>query len=270
MTDPSGGQDRGPEAKINTDVPQSARIWNYWLGGTDNYEIDRIAGDQYVSLYPGIVPIARAGRYFMDRAIRFLVLERGIRQFMDCGTGLPTVDNTHEMAQRAAPDARVVYVDNDPLVLAHARALLTGTAEGRTSYIDCDLHDPKTIMARASEILDLSQPVGLMLIGVMGHIVDPDEAYGVVRGLLEPLASGSYLILHDSTDQNEAFNAAQRAYDETGAIPFRLRSPAFIRAYFDGLEIEEPGLVTSGAWRPEVEGMDAEDLPTLCAVARKP
>jgi hypothetical protein len=270
MTDDSGGQDRGPEAKINTDVPQSARIWNYWLGGTDNYEIDRIAGDEYVSLYPGIVPIARAGRYFMDRAIRFLVRERGIRQFMDCGTGLPTVDNTHEMAQRAAPGARVVYVDNDPLVLAHARALLTGTAEGRTSYIDCDLHDPKTIMTRASEILDLSQPVGLLLIGVMGHIVDPDEAFGVVRGLLEPLASGSHLILHDSTDQNEAFNAAQAAYDATGAIPFRLRSPAFIRAYFDGLEMAEPGLVTSGAWRPEVEGMDAEDLPTLCAVARKP
>lgn len=270
MTDASGGQDRGPEAKINTDVPQSARIWNYWLGGTDNYEIDRIAGDQYVSLYPGIVPIARAGRYFMDRAIRYLVLERGIRQFMDCGTGLPTVDNTHEMAQRAAPGARVVYVDNDPLVLAHARALMTGTAEGRTSYIDCDLHDPKTIMARASEILDLSQPVGLLLIGVLGHITEPGEAYGVVRGLLEPLASGSFLILHDSTDQNEAFNAAQAAYDATGAIPFRLRSPAFIREYFDGLQIEEPGLVTSGAWRPEVEGMDAEDLPTLCAVARKP
>jgi hypothetical protein len=270
MADAAGGPEQGPETKINTDVPQSARIWNYWLGGVDNYEIDRVAGDEYVSLYPGIVPIARAGRYFMDRAITFLALERGIRQFMDCGTGLPTVDNTHEMAQRAAPDARVVYVDNDPLVLAHARALLTGTPEGRTSYIDCDLHDPKTIMDRAAEILDLSRPVGLLLIGVMGHIVDPDEAFGVVRGLLEPLASGSYLILHDSTDENAAFNAAQAAYDETGAIPFRLRSPAFIRKYFDGLEIEEPGLVTSGAWRPEVGGMDVEDLPTLCAVARKP
>ena len=179
------------------------------------------------------------------------------------------MDNTHEMAQRAAPDSKVAYVDNDPLVLAHARALLTGAGEGRTAYIDCDLHDPKTIMSRASELLDLSRPVGLMLIGVMGHIVDPDEALGVVRGLMEPLTSGSYLILHDSTDTNEAFNAAQRAYDETGAIPFRLRSPDFIRSYFDGLEMEEPGLVTSGAWRPEV-GVEVEDLPTLCAVARKP
>ncbi|MFA1551462.1 SAM-dependent methyltransferase [Actinomadura chokoriensis] len=270
MTDATTGPEQESESKINIAVPQSARIWNYWLGGTDNYEIDRIAGDEYVSLYPGIVDIARAGRYFMDRAIRFLALERGIRQFMDCGTGLPTVDNTHEMAQRAAPEARVVYVDNDPLVLAHARALMTGTDEGRTSYIDCDLHDPETIMARAAEILDLSRPVGLMLIGVMGHIVDPGEAFGVVRGLLEPLAPGSYLILHDSTDENEAFNAAQRAYDETGAIPFRLRSPEFIGAYFDGLEMEEPGLVTSGAWRPEVERGDADDLPTLCGVARKP
>ncbi|MEO3826587.1 SAM-dependent methyltransferase [Actinomadura sp. B10D3] len=270
MADVTPGREQESDSKINTDVPQSARIWNYWLGGTDNYEIDRIAGDQYVALYPGIVEIARAGRYFMDRAIRFLALDRGIRQFMDCGTGLPTVDNTHEMAQRAAPDAKVVYVDNDPLVLAHARALLTGTPEGGTSYIDCDLHDPKTIMSRAAETLDLSRPVGLLLIGVMGHIVDPGEAYGVVRGLMEPLVSGSYLILHDSTDEDEAFNAAQRAYDATGAIPFRLRGPEFIRGYFDGLEMVEPGLVTSGAWRPEVESMDIEDLPTLCAVARKP
>ncbi|WP_067799184.1 SAM-dependent methyltransferase [Actinomadura formosensis] len=270
MTNTAEGPEQGAEVKINTDVPQSARIWNYWLGGTDNYEVDRVAGDEYVALYPGIVEIAREGRYFMDRAIRHLALERGIRQFMDCGTGLPTVDNTHEMAQRAAPGARVVYVDNDPLVLAHARALMTGTPAGGTAYIGADLHDPKSIMDGASEVLDLSQPVGLMLIAVMGHIVDPDEALGVVRGLMEPLASGSYLVLHDSTDANEAFNAAQRAYDATGAIPFRLRSPEFIRGYFDDLEIEEPGIVTGGAWRPEVDSIDVEDLPTLCGVARKP
>ncbi|RFS86563.1 SAM-dependent methyltransferase [Actinomadura spongiicola] len=266
MTDGMPGPVQGPETKINTDIPQSARIWNYWLGGTDNYEVDRLAGDQYVALYPGIVDIARAGRYFMDRAIRFLASEHGIRQFMDCGTGLPTLDNTHEMAQRAAPDARVVYVDNDPLVLAHARALM---AEGSTAYIDCDLHDPKTIMQEASSILDLDRPVGLMIIGVMGHIVDPEEAYAVVHGLMAPLAPGSFLILHDSTDQNDAFNAAQRAYDETGATPFRLRSPDYIAGYFDGLEIVKPGLVTSGAWRPEV-GVEVTELPTLCGVGRKP
>ncbi|MFI0367470.1 SAM-dependent methyltransferase [Actinomadura sp. 1N219] len=269
MTDGTPGPDQGPETKINTDVPQSARIWNYWLGGTDNYEVDRLAGDEYVSLYPGIVPLARAGRYFMDRAIRFLIHERGIRQFMDCGTGLPTVDNTHEMAQRAAPEARVVYVDNDPLVLAHARALMTGTDEGRTAYIDCNLHDPKTILDRAGETLDLARPVALLLVNVMGHIVDPDEAMRVARGLIGGLPPGSYLILDDCTDDNEAFNAAQRAYDDTGAIPFRLRSREFLSGYFEGLEIEEPGLVTVNEWRPDV-GVEVEQLPTLCGVARKP
>ncbi|GAA4236428.1 SAM-dependent methyltransferase [Actinomadura meridiana] len=269
MTDDTFGPEQEPGTKINTDVPQSARIWNYWLGGTDNYEIDRVAGDQYVSLYPGIVPLARAGRYFMDRAIRFLIHERGIRQFMDCGTGLPTVDNTHEMAQRAAPEAKVVYVDNDPLVLAHARALMTGTPEGRTAYIDCDLHDPVTILSRASEILDLSSPVALLLVNVMGHIVDPVEARRVASGLLDGLPSGSYLILDDCTDDNEAFNNAQRAYDDTGAIPFRLRSREFLSGYFEGLEVEAPGLVTANEWRPDV-GVEPEMLPTLCGVGRKP
>ena len=268
MTDAPRDPQAGSDTKINTDVPQSARIWNYWLGGTDNYEIDRVAGDEYFSLYSGIVPLARAGRYFMDRAIRFLIHERGIRQFMDCGTGLPTVDNTHEIAQRAAPDAKVVYVDNDPLVLAHARALLTSTPEGRTAYIDCDLHDPKTILDRASETLDLSQPVALLLVNVMGHIVDPDEALRVAHGLVAGLPSGSYLLLDDCVDTDEGFNAAQRAYDATGAIPFRLRSREFISRYFDGLEVEEPGLVTANEWRPETE--DVEVLPTLCGVARKP
>ncbi|MDL4773120.1 SAM-dependent methyltransferase [Actinomadura xylanilytica] len=270
MTDGPPDPAQGSQAKINTDVPQSARIWNYWLGGTDNYEVDRAAGDQYVALYPGIVEIARSGRYFMDRAIRYLAGEHGIRQFMDCGTGLPTLDNTHEMAQRAAPDSHIVYVDNDPLVLAHARALLTSTPEGTTTYIDASLHDPDAIMERAAAVLDLSKPVALLLVNVMGHIVDPDEALAVARGLLRPLASGSFLILDDCTDTHAGFNAAQKVYDDTGAIPFRLRSPEFIAGYFDGLEPVEPGLVQSPRWRPEVEGIDTEDLPTLCGVARKP
>ncbi|MFI0404797.1 SAM-dependent methyltransferase [Actinomadura sp. 3N508] len=269
MTDGNPSPDHGPETKINTDVPQSARIWNYWLGGTDNYEVDRLAGDQYVSLYPGIAPLARAGRYFMDRAIRFLIHERGIRQFMDCGTGLPTVDNTHEIAQRAAPEARVVYVDNDPLVLAHARALMTGTDEGRTAYIDCNLDDPKTILDKVAETLDLTRPVGLMIVNVLGHIIEPAEARGVVSGLLDGLPSGSYLIVADCTDENEAFNAAQRVYDDAGAVPYRLRSREFISGYFEGLEVEEPGLVEVNAWRPEV-GVEVEPLPTLCGVGRKP
>src|SRR6266480_5993259 len=149
-------------AGIDTTVPHSARIWNYWLGGKDNYEVDREAGDQYVEVYPGIVDIARAGRAFLARAVRYLALEAGIRQFLDVGTGLPTVDNTHELAQRAAPDSQIVYVDNDPLVLAHARALLTSTPEGSTDYVDADMHDPAAILARAAASLDLDQPVALI------------------------------------------------------------------------------------------------------------
>ncbi|MFC6880287.1 MULTISPECIES: SAM-dependent methyltransferase [Actinomadura] len=270
MADATPEQAPGIPAKINTDVPQSARIWNYWLGGTDNYEVDRVAGDEYKAVYPPIVDIARSGRYFMARAINFLAKEIGIRQFLDCGTGLPTVDNTHEVAQRAAPEARIVYVDNDPLVLAHARALLTSATPANTTYIDVDLHDPDKIIKQAGRSLDLSKPVAVILIGVMGHVIDADEAQSVIRKLMGPLVSGSYLVLHDSTNADEAFNAAQKSYDDTGAIPFRLRSPEFIAHYFDGLEPVEPGIVPGPRWRPEVEPIDAADLPTLCGVARKP
>src|SRR5215475_138344 len=160
------------EAGIDTTVPHSARIWNYWLGGKDNYAVDREAGDQYVKVFPGIVDIARAGRAFLARAVRYLTLEAGIRQFLDVGTGLPTVDNTHELAQRAAPASRIVYVDNDPLVLAHARALLTSTPEGVTDYIDADLRDPDKILDAAAGTLGFFQPIALILSGIMGHVAD--------------------------------------------------------------------------------------------------
>src|SRR5262247_1735539 len=155
---PSSAPGEDPEdtagAGIDTTIPHAARIWNYWLGGKDNYEVDRVAGDEFVKAFPGIVDIARAGRAFIARAVRYLALEAGIRQFLDVGTGLPTADNTHQIAQRAAPEARIVYVDNDPLVLAHARALLTSTPEGATDFIDADMHDPEAILARAAASLD--------------------------------------------------------------------------------------------------------------------
>jgi len=146
-----GPEDPEDIAGIDTTVPHSARIWNYWLGGKDNYAVDREAGDQYVKIYPGIVDIARAGLAFLARAVRYLTLEAGIRQFLDAGTGLPTVDNTHELAQRAAPASRIVYADNDALVLAHARALLTSTPEGVTDYIDADMRDPAAVLTRAGQ-----------------------------------------------------------------------------------------------------------------------
>jgi hypothetical protein len=183
--------------------------------------------------------------------VRYLAGEEGIRQFLDIGTGLPTVDNTHEVAQPVAPEARIVYVDNDPLVLAHARALLTSTPEGATNYIDADLRDPDTIGAEAARTLDFGRPVGLMLMGILGHIQNCGEARAIVRRLVAALPSGSYLVHYDSTDTEEKLKAAQEGYDDTGAIPYVLRGPEQIARYFDGLELVEPGIVSCPLWRPE-------------------
>jgi hypothetical protein len=169
----------GLSPEIDASVPNSARIWNYWLGGKDNYPVDREAGEQFRAIFPEIVEVARSTRAFLNRAVRYLAGEAEIRQFLDIGTGLPTADNTHEVAQRVAPKSRVVYVDNDPVVLAHARALLTST-QGVTAYVDADLHDPDAILDATARTLDFSQPVALMLLGVLGHIGGDDEARSIV------------------------------------------------------------------------------------------
>jgi len=227
--------------------------------------------DQYVKIYPGIVNIARAGRAFLARAVRYLTLEAGIRQFLDVGTGLPTVDNTHELAQRAAPAARIVYADNDPLVLAHARALLTSTPEGVTDYIDADMRDPGAVLAQAGATLDFGRPIGLMIMGVMGHIPDDDEAQSIVQRLVAGLPSASFLALYDSLDISEALNEAQQGYDDTGAVPYKLRRADQIGRFFDGLELVAPGLVRCPEWRPEAgQAGAAPHVPTLAGVARKP
>jgi len=269
---PGGEPDGTNGSAIDTTVPHSARIWNYWLGGKDNYEIDRVAGDEFVKVFPGIVDIARAGRAFLARAVSYLALEAGIRQFLDVGTGLPTVDNTHELAQRAAPDSQIVYVDNDPLVLAHARALLTSTPEGSTDYVDADMRDPGAILARAAASLDLDQPVALMLIGVLGHIADDDEAQSIAQRLMAGLTSGSYLALFDGLDDiTKEMSEAQQGYDDTGAVPYKLRSREQVAPFFDGLEFVEPGLVRCTRWRPDASRFGTgPDVPSLAAVARKP
>jgi hypothetical protein len=204
---------------VDITIPHSARIWNYWLGGKDNYAVDRAAGDQFSAIYPGIVDIARADRAFLGRVVRFLAGEAGVRQFLDVGTGLPTADNTHEVAQRVAPDSRIVYVDNDPLVLAHARALLTSDPAGSTHYADVDMHDPRAVLREAGEWLDLTQPVGLTFMGVLGHVVDHGEARSIVRALLDGLPSGSYLAINDSVNTSEALEEALRQYEASGAVP---------------------------------------------------
>jgi len=273
VTDSSAASGQPPPT-IDTNVPHSARIWNYWLGGNDNFPVDRTAGDQYREVFPGIIDVARASRAFLTHAVRYLAGEARVRQFLDVGSGLPTADNTHEVAQRVAPDCRIVYVDNDPLVLAHARALLTSTPEGATSFIDADLYKPDTIVRAAVETLDLGKPVALMLMGILGHIADYDEARSVVRQLLDALPSGSYLTLNDGTNViSEVGAQAQDEYNESGAIPYRLRSPEQIAGFFDGLELVEPGVVSCPQWRPDPAdlrgGLPAE-VDAFGGVGRKP
>jgi len=254
---------------IDTTVPHSARIWNYWLGGKDNYAVDRAAGDQFSAIYPGIVDIARADRAFLGRVVRFLAGEAGVRQFLDVGTGLPTADNTHQVAQRVAPESRVVYVDNDPLVLAHARALLTSSPEGATQYVDANMADPEKVLQEAAKWLDLSQPVALTLMGVLGHVVDHDEALAIVAGLLDGLPAGSYLAINDSINTSEALEEALRVYEASGAVPYRTRSLEQFTGYFDGLDLVEPGMVLVADWRPAPGADRGPEIPQEGAVGRK-
>ena len=247
----------GSSPQIDASVPNSARIWNYWLGGKDNYPVDREAGDQFRAVFPEIVEVARSSRQFLSRAVRYLAGEAQVRQFLDIGSGLPTADNTHQVAQRLAPDARVVYVDNDPVVLAHARALLTST-QGVTAFVDADLRRPEQLLEAAARILDLGQPVALLLLGVLGHIGHDQEARSIVRRLLAGVASGSYLVLCDGTNTSQAGVQAQQDYDQSGAIPYRLRSPEQIADFFEGLELVEPGVVSCPRWRPDPGGLPAE------------
>ena len=263
-------------AGIDTSVPVSARIWNYWLGGKDYFPVDKEAGDKFAELFPGIFDLARASRYFIARVVRHLASEAGVRQFLDIGTGLPSHDNTHEIAQRVAPDARIVYVDNDPLVLAHARALLTSNVEGTTDYIDGDLNDPEAVMAVAREKLDFDKPVAVMLMGILGHIGDPaynddEQAASIVQRLKEALPAGGYLALYDSIDRDTANNSAIGQYNRTGAVPYRLRQPTQIKRLFDGLELIEPGVVPLQDWRPDHSPFDnVVQVPSLGGVGRKP
>lgn len=270
MTDDRPGRDVPRTAKIDTTVPHSARIWNYWLGGKDHYPVDRVAGDKYREIYPGIVDTARAVRYFMARAVRYLAAEAGVRQFLDVGTGLPAVDNTHEIAQAVAPESRIVYVDNDPLVLAHARALLSSRPEGACDYVDADMRRPAQILEAAARTLDFTQPVALLLMGVLGHVSDYAGARTVVDELLDAFPPGSYLALADSVRAGDAHIAAGENYAETGAVPYQLRSPEEIAGFFHGLDLIEPGVVPVQDWRPDPAPFPAVPVDTLGAVGRKP
>ncbi|MFP3989692.1 SAM-dependent methyltransferase [Streptomyces sp. E11-3] len=241
-------------ARIDTSKPHSARFWNYFVGGKDHYEVDRETGDHIKQIFPGLVDVARTSRQFLGRAVEYLAGEQGVRQFLDIGTGLPTADNTHEVAQRVAPESRIVYVDNDPLVLTHARALLTSTPEGETAYLDSDLHDPEAILRDAADTLDLSQPVALMILNTLGHVAEYERARDLVTRLMAGLAPGSYLVISDSTSTSAGMIAASEAYNASGAVPYYVRSVAEIAGLFDGLELVEPGVTPVTQWRPAPGG----------------
>jgi hypothetical protein len=258
---------------FDTGVAHSARVYNYLLGGKDNFAADRDAGDQMAAALPNVVSGSRMNRAFLARAVRFLVADCGIRQFLDIGTGIPSANNTHEVAQAIAPGTRIVYVDNDPIVLAHARALLTGTPEGAVAYLDADLRRPDDIMQAASQTLDFHQPIALMLLMVLHMIPDADGPYQMVGRLVEALPTGSYLALsHPPSDiLPEGVAEMQRRLNERlgPEASMTARSRGEIARFFDGLQIVEPGLVQVHQWRPDGELDPSAPASIWCAVGRK-
>ncbi len=264
---------REPLSDIDTTIPQPARFWDYMLGGKDNYPIDREVGEQVLRTFPDLRDAARADRAFLVRAVRYLVADVGIRQLLDIGTGLPTVNNTHQVAQATAPECRIVYVDNDPMVLVHARALLTSTPQGVTDYLHADVRDPERILEEASRTLDFTRPVALMLLGVINYILDDAESHAIANRLLDALPSGSYLAMSHPTSEvhTEAIETSVRQYNSSGAPPIKTRSRQELTVFFDGLELLEPGVVSCSLWRPDPRevGTPAE-VTQFCGVARKP
>ena len=265
--DPSG---RAP-SRLDTSVPHIARVYDYWLGGKDNFAVDREAAERVIAAYPGILRDVRAQRAFLANAVGYLAGVPRIRQFLDIGTGIPTANNTHEVAQGVAPDCRVVYVDNDPMVLAHARALLVGVT-APTAYVDADLRDTGQVMTEAARLLDFSAPVAIMLISVLHLIPDEDDPYAIVTRLMEAVPSGSWLALsHPARDVHaqQVTEAASR-FNELAPAKATLRTRAEILRFFDGLELLEPGLVQVQQWRPGLAapGHD-QQAAGYCGIARK-
>ncbi|MBF6333216.1 SAM-dependent methyltransferase [Nocardia transvalensis] len=267
----------GPDRReIRTDIPHSARVWNYWMRGKDNYDIDRAVGDQCLGIFPGIGVTAVECRRFQCRVLRGLA-EAGVRQFLDLGAGLPTDPNTHEIAQAIEARARVVYADNDPMVLTHARALLTSaTDDGAVGHADTDIGDPDAVLAAARDVLDLRQPVAVLCGHVLGHITGVEHMHRVVTEIMAATAPGSYLMVHDSID-----DPCQRLmwdhYATSGAAVYTPRPPEAIAACFDGLVLVEPGVVPVNHWRPDPRPRPAAAgavgelaVPAYGAVGHKP
>src|SRR5215472_10568442 len=268
----------GPEpgsgtVPFDTGVPHIARVYNYWLGGKDNFAADREAAEQVIATAPHVLASVRAQRAFLGRAVHFLVAEAGIRQFLDIGTGLPSANNTHEVAQRAAPQSRVVYVDKDPIVLTHARALLASSPEGVTAYLDADLRDTGEILEQAARTLDFGQPVAVMLLGILHCIPDEDDPAAIMARLTAAVPPGSYLtITHPASDvAADQMAQSMRGYNEQARDPVTARTHAEVCGFFEGLDLVDPGVVQLHRWRPAAGGLAAErELANYRGVGRRP
>lgn len=278
-----------PPAGLDVSLPHPARVRNYWLGGRDFYAADKAAGEEIGREFPHLAEAAQAERAFLVRAVRFLAGPARIRQFLDVGSGLPAGGNTHEIAQGIAPDTRIVYADHDPAVILHAKTLLSNpmlasTREGAVYYADADLRDVAAVLAAASTTLDLSRPVALIMLGILGHIDDFGAARSITSQLMNELPAGSYLVIADGVADGDSVGSAQRRYDASarpryGAsapAPYRLRKPDELTSFFAGLDLTEPGVVPCPRWRPDGRGAglpggrDDAGTAAYCGVARKP
>jgi O-methyltransferase involved in polyketide biosynthesis len=256
---------------IDIAVPHPARVYDYWLGGKDNYRADREAAAEAVEIFPKTVESARSCRAFLSRVVTYLTAEAGIRQFLDLGSGLPSAQNVHEVAQSIAPESRVVYVDHDPIVLLHARALLRSCPEGATGYIQADIREPDAILAKAAEILDFSQPVAVMLLAVLHFVTDAQDPARLIRTVMDAMPPGSYLAIgHHTADIYPEVRAfAARLSELNPAFPSTLRGRQQVADLFAGLDLVEPGVVEISRWHPEADPSTG-DAPLWGGVARKP
>ena len=257
---------------LDTGVPQSARVYDFLLGGKDNYEADRAVGSALIAQAPALPIMVRAQRALLARMVRYLVSEAGVRQFLDVGTGIPTADNVHEVAQALAPESRVLYVDNDPIVLTHARALMKSTPQGRTAFIQADVRRPEEILQHPTlpTVLEAGRPVALLLIGIVHHLRDDDAPYEVVRTLVDWLPSGSYLgVVSPSADFDPAMMKSLAATAERSGIPYVPRSKTEIERFFAGLDLVDPGIAPILGWRPDEKPDDVDAVHGWAGLARK-
>ena len=267
------GQAREP-SKIDTSAAHIARVYNYLLGGKDHFASDREAGELVLKAYPDTGSSVRANRAFLRRTVRYLAADGGIRQFLDIGTGLPSANNTHEVAQSVAPESRVVYVDDDPVVLSHARALLSSGPEGATGYLDADARDTGKILTEAAQLLDFSKPVGIMLVAVLHCIPDADDSYALAAALKQAVAPGSFLVIsHPPSDMQQGAPGLRESMEKLSALmpqPVTPRSQQQVTQFFDGFELVAPGVVPIQQWRPDSDEEAAARAGMWGGVARKP